>query len=159
MNSRHQLVGLIVCVAISLGAGGIGLVLDTPAVQIWYPTLAKPSWTPPSWVFSPVWTTLYFMMAVAAWLVWRRFGWGGARVALALFACQLVLNVVWSGVFFALRRPGLAFVESVLLWVMILLTIIKFWPLSRTAGWLLMPYLLWVAYAVALNFAIWRMNV
>jgi tryptophan-rich sensory protein len=97
-------------------------------------------------------------MAVAAWLVWRQAGFSPARLPLTLFVIQLALNVIWSGIFFRLRLPGAAFLEVVLLWLFILSTAIAFWPLSRLASWLMVPYLIWVTYAAALNAAIWRMN-
>ena len=105
-----------------------------------------------------MWTALYLSMAVAAWLVWRRAGFSGARLPLALFALQLILNVSWSAIFFASHMPGGAFAEIILLWLFILATTIAFWPLSKVAGWLMVPYLLWVTYAATLNWGIWRMN-
>jgi tryptophan-rich sensory protein len=97
-------------------------------------------------------------MAIAAWLVWRRAGISGARLALVLFAIQLLFNVGWSAIFFSAHMPGVAFAEIILLWLMILATIVSFWPVSRAAGWLLLPYLLWVSFAAALNYSIWRLN-
>ncbi|MEI8315959.1 MAG: TspO/MBR family protein [Verrucomicrobiota bacterium] len=145
------------CVA-SFVAAAIGGTATGGAVQDWYPTLAKPSWTPPAWLFGPVWTLLYIAMAVAAWLVWRRVGWDGARLALLMFFIQLTLNAVWSVVFFGLRNPGAAFAEIVVLWVAIVVTTLLFWKVTPTAGWLFLPYLVWVSFATALNFAIWRLN-
>jgi benzodiazapine receptor len=156
--TTRQAIALAVSVGICLGAAAIGSVLTTPSLHPWYATLPKPAWTPPNWLFGPVWTTLYLCMAVAAWLVWRQAGFSPARLPLTLFVIQLALNVVWSGIFFRLRLPGAAFLEVVLLWLFILLTATAFWPVSRTASWLLVPYLTWVAYAAALNAAIWRMN-
>jgi benzodiazapine receptor len=124
----------------------------------WYRQLAKPGFTPPDWVFGPVWTILYIMMALAAWLVWRDRGFGGARLALSLFVLQLMLNGLWSFIFFGLQRPGLAFGEIVLLWLAILMTLAMFWRLAPSAGLLLAPYWLWVSFAAVLNFALWRMN-
>lgn len=105
-----------------------------------------------------VWLALYLGMAIAAWLVWRRAGVSAAKLALTLFALQLVLNVGWSAIFFTLHRPGFAFAETVLLWLLILSTAASFWPVSRAAGWLMVPYLSWVGFAAALNYAIWRLN-
>lgn len=158
MTTPRQVLGLVVSLAICFGAAGLGSLFTTPSVAGWYATLRKPPWTPPNWIFGPVWSLLYLGMAVAAWLVWRRAGFSGARLALTLFAVQLVLNVGWSALFFTLHRPGVAFGEIVLLWVLILATLLSFWPLSRAAGWLMMPYLAWVGFAAALNFAIWRLN-
>jgi tryptophan-rich sensory protein len=124
----------------------------------WYFDLAKPSWTPPGWIFGPVWTLLYAMMGVAAWLVWKQTGFSRARAALSLFAIQLVLNGVWSWFFFGLHRPGLAFIDILALWVMILATTLAFWQHRPLAGALLIPYLAWVSFASALNFSIWWIN-
>lgn len=123
----------------------------------WYAALAKPRWTPPSWVFGPVWTLLYVLMGVAAWLVWDRHR-NAARVALNLFVLQLIVNAAWSWLFFGLRSPALAFAGIVLLWALILATVIAFRRLRPPAAALLLPYLAWVTFAAALNFAIWRLN-
>ena len=138
-------------------AAGLGSLFTMVSVGSWYAGLAKPSWNPPGWVFGPVWTVLYALMAVAGWLVWRR---GGSESWLALrwFAVQLALNVGWSAVFFGLQMPGLAFVEILALWATIAATLRTSWRVSRPAGILLLPYLLWVSFAAALNFAIWRLN-
>ncbi len=154
----RSVIGLVVSVAICLLAARIASRFTQVSIRDWYPLLEKPAWTPPNWVFAPAWITLYLMMAVAAWMVWRLFGFRGAAWALGLFGLQLVFNVAWSVLFFGLQRPGLAFADIALLWVLILATCLAFWQLDRTAGWLLVPYLVWVAYAAALNFAIWRMN-
>jgi benzodiazapine receptor len=124
----------------------------------WYSRLNKPTWNPPSWVFGPAWTLLYLMMGVAAWLVWREGGWRAQRRALVLFLVQLVLNALWTPLFFGLHQPGLAFADIVLLWLTVALTAFVFWQVSRPAGLLLLPYLAWVTFAAVLNFTIWRMN-
>jgi tryptophan-rich sensory protein len=124
----------------------------------WYADLAKPSWTPPGWVFGPVWTALYASMGVAAWLVWRRTGLAGAPLAFTLFALQLVLNAAWSWLFFGLQRPDLAFADIVVLWAAILGTLLLFYRSVPAAGLVLLPYLLWVGFAAALNLQIWRLN-
>lgn len=121
----------------------------------WYASLAKPSWNPPSWIFGPVWTTLYLMMAVAAWLVWKREGW---RKPLWFYFVQLALNAAWTPVFFGLHQIGWALVEIILLWFAILITLRKFLPVSKPAACLLLPYLAWVSFAAFLNFTLWRMN-
>lgn len=144
---------LVIC----LGTAGVGALLTNLSVGDWYAALAKPSWNPPNWVFGPVWTALYCVMALAAWLVWRSEGWD-SRFSLFLFGVQLCLNVAWSGLFFGLRDPGLAVAEIVLLWLAILATIVVFWRTSATAAVLLMPYLAWVSFATILNATIWRMN-
>ena len=124
----------------------------------YYASLAKPSWSPPAWVFGPVWTALYLMMAVAAWLVWRQGGWRAQRAPLSLYLLQLALNALWTPVFFGLRSPGLALVVIVSLGAAIVLTGRAFRPVSRIASWLLVPYLVWVVFAAALNFSIWRLQ-
>lgn len=124
----------------------------------WYASLRKPSWNPPGWVFGPVWTALYAMMAVAAWLVWKRGGFAAQRRPLALFLGQLALNAAWTPLFFGLKQPGWAFAEIVLLWLAIAATLAAFRPASRAAAWLLAPYLAWVSFAATLNFTLWRLN-
>ena len=124
----------------------------------YYASLAKPSWSPPAWVFGPVWTALYLMIAVAAWLVWRQGGWRAQRAPLSLYLLQLALNALWTPVFFGLRSPGLALVVIVSLGAAIVLTGRAFRPVSRVASWLLVPYLAWVVFAAALNFSIWRLQ-
>lgn len=124
----------------------------------WYAALQKPPWHPPNWIFGPVWTALYTMMAVAAWLVWQRGGWATQRRALGLFLLQLALNAGWTPLFFGLQRPGLAFTEIVCLWLALAATLAAFRPVSRVAAWLLVPYLAWVSFAAALNFTLWRLN-
>ena len=147
---------LIVCIVVCLGAAGLGSLLTAPALRPWYADLSKPRWTPPNWLFGPVWTLLFVAMAISAWLVWRKFGM--RATLMQLFLLHLLLNVAWSALFFGLRSPGLAFVEIVLLWIAILATSIEFWRAVPAAGWLLLPYLIWVGYAAALNFSIWRLN-
>lgn len=137
-------------------AAWLGSQLTRPALASWYASLAKPAWTPPNWVFAPAWTTLFALMAIAGYLAWRRAGL--LSLPLALFALQLVLNVAWSGLFFRLKSPGAAMLEIVFLWLAILATTLSFWRVNRLAAWLFVPYLVWVAYAASLNFAIWRMN-
>lgn len=154
----RQTLGLIVSLAICLGVAGLGGLATDPGFPGWYAQLAKPKWTPPDWVFGPVWTVLYLCMAVAVWLVWRQDGISAAKVPLSLFAVQLLLNSLWSLVFFGFQRPGMAAVEIVLLWAAILATIVAFWDRSAWASLLLVPYLAWVTFAVLLNWAIWRMN-
>jgi translocator protein len=124
----------------------------------WYAKLNKPAWNPPGWVFALVWSALYTMMAVAAWLVWRRGGLPSRRVPLAFFLSQLLLNALWSPTFFGLRNPGLAFADIALLWSVLVITLVSFWRVRLLAGALLAPYLAWVTFAAALNLAIWRLN-
>jgi len=157
MATARSLTGLGILMMIVLSVAGAE-VSTTQSGLTWYQGLARPSWTPPDWLFGPVWTNLYVLMAVAAWLVWRQGGWAGAKAALALFGAQLVLNAAWSPVFFGLERVGAALAVLVALWVAILATAVAFWRCSRVAGILMLPYLAWVTFAGALNFAIWRMN-
>lgn len=124
----------------------------------WYASLNKPPLNPPGWIFGPVWTVLYVLMAAAAGLVWSRVGWTRAAGALLLFFGQLLLNAAWSPLFFGLQSPGLALVDIVLLWGAIVATIISFHRLLPLAGWMLVPYLAWVSFATYLNFMIWQLN-
>ena len=124
----------------------------------WYAMLSKPTWNPPSWVFGPVWTLLYFMMGVSAWLVWKEGGFAQQRRPLTLFLVQLVLNAIWTPLFFGAHELGIAFAEILLLWLAILATILAFRRVSTAAAWLLVPYLLWVSFASALNATLWWMN-
>ena len=158
MITARQAIGLVVSMVICFGAAGLGSLFTRPSIENWYLALHKPPWTPPNWVFGPVWTVLYLGMAIAAWLVWRKAGVSGGKLALTLFAIQLVLNVCWSAIFFAAHMPGYAFAEIVLLWLLILATVGAFWSVSRAAGWMMVPYLIWVAFAGVLNYAIWRLN-
>lgn len=124
----------------------------------WYERLAKPSWRPPNRLFAPVWTILYVMIAVSGWLVWREAGFAGATLPLAVYGLQLVLNAAWTPIFFGLHRPNLAFLNIVLVWLSIVATMLLFYPINAVAASLLLPYLAWVTFAAALNFAIWRLN-
>lgn len=158
---------LIGWVAFCLAAGWVGAAVTAPALVDWYPALLKPAWTPPDAAFPIVWTVLYLMMGVAAWLVWHRltdagesrYGQGLARwLPLFIFLLQLGFNVLWSMLFFGLRDPALGAVDILLLLAAIVATVIAFRPISSLAAALLLPYLIWVGYAAALNLAIWRMN-
>lgn len=124
----------------------------------WYASLNKPSWNPPTWVFGPVWSTLYAMMAVSAWLVWRQGGFARQSRVLGLFLLQLALNAAWSPLFFGLQRPAVAFAEIIVLWLAIAGTIVAFWRVQRIAAGLLVPYLAWVSFAAFLNWTLWRLN-
>jgi len=141
--------------ALSFGAASMGA-LFMPGE--WYASLKKPGWNPPGWLFGPVWTALYILMAVAAWLVWRRGGWATQRRPLLLFLAQLALNAVWTPLFFGLHRPGLACSEIALLWLVIALTLAVFSRISRLAAGLLVPYLAWAGFATVLNYELWRLN-
>ena len=148
---------LILFFAICLGAGGLGSFFTASSVRDWYPRLRKPPGTPPSWVFGPVWTTLYVLMAISAWLVWREYH-RGAFPALLIFFAQLALNVAWSGIFFGSRMTGVALAEIVLLWMAIVFNLLIFYLLLPISALLLLPYWLWVSYAMYLNFGFWKLN-
>lgn len=157
-DSRQWLM-LAIFVSICLAVGGFGSIYTESTRFFWYETLRQPDWRPPDWLFAPVWTFLYLSMAVAAWLVWRNARYfAQAAGPLILFGIQLALNLAWSGIFFALRAPGAAFAEIIILWAAILATLIAFWRVKPVAGLLLIPYLLWVTYASALNYSIWQLN-
>ncbi len=151
------LAGLI---ALCLAVAGIAGWATSQSVTTWYLTLNRPPWTPPNWLFAPVWTVLYVMMAVAAWRIWRAGnGFSGtARSALTIFFVQLSLNFSWSFAFFAAQSPALGLLVIVALWLAIAATIAAFRPIDWLAAWLLAPYLVWVSYATALNFSIWTLN-
>lgn len=150
---------LVISLILCQLAGFIGSLFTTPAIPTWYETLNKPSFTPPNGVFAPVWTTLFLLMGISAFLVWRK-GIENPRVniALRLFIIQLILNIFWSVLFFGLRSPLLGLVEIIILWTSILLTILYFFKVSKIAGILLLPYILWVSFTAVLNFSIWRLN-
>lgn len=155
-----DVIRLMAACGLSLFAGFVGsLVMVDGGFRPWYSSIEKPAFTPPDWLFGPVWTTLYILMGVAAYLVWRRGSESqGVRVALGWFLVQLVLNASWTPIFFGWRRIGLALVVMVLLWAAIVATIRYFCRVSKLAGMLLVPYLLWVSFAIVLNAAIWRLN-
>lgn len=150
---------LIGFIALAQAAGLIGSLFTAPAIEGWYSTLARPELAPPNWVFAPVWTTLFVLMGIAAFLVWREgTGKRAVRIALGIFVLQLALNTLWSVIFFGLQSPGFAFADLIVLWLAIAATIVKFAPLSKTAAWLLLPYIAWVSFAAYLNYAIWMLN-
>lgn len=154
-----DLVRLALSIAICQIAGFVGSIFTRTSVGTWYANLEKPSFTPPNWVFSPVWITLFVLMGIAAFLVWNK-GLSDQRVkiALSIFAVQLILNVLWSVMFFGLRSPLAGLIEMAVLWVAILLTVLYFFRVSNTAGILLIPYILWVSFAAVLNASIWKLN-
>ena len=154
----RSLLGLGGFLAAVFCAAAVGSAFTYPNVATWYAGLQKPAWTPPGWLFGPVWTALYAMMAAAAWLMWARHGLAGARLGLGLFFGQLALNAAWSVIFFGMRSPGAALVEIALLWAAILGTVLAFRSRSRVAAWLMVPYFAWVSFAAVLNYSIWRLN-
>jgi benzodiazapine receptor len=155
---RASIVSLIIAIIICFGAAAIGSFFTAKSVSTWYVTLNKPTWNPPSWLFGPVWTILYLMMAISIWLIWSKFTFKDYPVIYSIFALQLILNVIWSGIFFGLRQPGWAVIDIAVLWILILLYVLFTWPVSKAASLLFVPYLLWVGFAGVLNFTIWRIN-
>lgn len=155
VSRSRDVLGLTAFVILCFGVSAVGGRAAIPAVSEWYPALKKPAWTPPGWVFGPVWTLLYPMVAVAGWLAWRE---GRSRIGPLVFLLQLALNAAWPWLFFAERRPDLAFYDIVALSVAILAAVIVFWRVSRAAALMLLPYLAWVGFAATLNHAIWKLN-
>jgi tryptophan-rich sensory protein len=158
MNIRN-IFKLIISIVACLGAGAIGSVFTRSAIPTWYATLEKPTFNPPNWLFAPVWTLLYILMGIAAFLVWRK-GLENrqVRIALVVFLIQLVLNALWSVVFFGLESPLYGLIVISILWVAILVTVLKFFKISWVASVLMWPYLLWVTFAAVLNSSIWLLN-
>lgn len=154
-----QTVALLLWLTLSFITAAIGAVASINAADF-YATLVRPAWAPPSWLFGPMWSTLYTLMGVAAWLVWREGRRTGTptRGALALYVAQLAVNALWSWLFFAWRWGAWSFAEVTLLWVMILATLLIFWRIKTLAGVLLIPYLAWVTLATALTYSVWRAN-
>ncbi len=157
LSKPKQILGLFAWLVISFVASGIGAAASIRAASF-YGQLVQPAWAPPSSVFGPVWTILYALMGIAAWLAWRAGGFRAHRSALALFLVQLAINALWSWLFFAWHRGALAFVDIGLLWLLVVATVVAFWRVRPLAGALLIPYLLWVSFAAALNFSVWQLN-
>jgi tryptophan-rich sensory protein len=157
MTAGRLALGLFGWALLTFAAAGVGAVASMDA-GTFYATLARPSWAPPAWLFGPVWSALYALMAISAWLVWRHRGFAGARAALMLYIVQLAANALWSWLFFAWHRGGLAFAEVLVLWCFVVATIVAFRRVSALAGALLLPYLAWTTFASALTFAVWRLN-
>jgi benzodiazapine receptor len=156
-SKQRQIMGLVGWLIVSFAASAVGAVASIQA-KSFYSQLAQPAWAPPPWLFGPVWTVLYALMAIAAWLVWRSGGFRTNRIALSLFLVQLVLNALWSWFFFAWHRGALAFADIVLLWILIVVTLVSFWRVRPLAGAILIPYLLWVSFASVLNYSVWQLN-
>ena len=157
MPKSKQIVGFVAWLAASFIAAAIGGAASIQA-GTFYTQLIRPDWAPPPALFGPVWTILYVLMGIAAWLVWRVGGYRAARLALTLFLLQLALNALWSWLFFGWHLGGLAFADIVLLWALIIATLVAFWRVKPLAGALLIPYLAWVTFAAALNYAVWQLN-
>jgi benzodiazapine receptor len=157
--NRKEYVKLILALLVCQAAGLIGSSFTASAIPTWYASLTKPAFNPPNWVFAPVWITLYVLMGVSLFLVWRKFGEDKrARTAVYFFFSQLVLNAVWTPIFFGLKMLFIALVIIVLLWAAIGITIFYSSRISKPAGYLLIPYIVWVSYAAALNFSLWLLN-
>ena len=157
MNRITKILTVVVtCLVIGYFSG----IVTRSAIITWYPTLVKPSFNPPNWIFAPVWSMLYIMMGIAAGLVWDSMESNTALVkkALVVFAIQLALNALWSYLFFGLMNPMLALIEIVILWLMIYETYVQFGKINKIAGYLFIPYLLWVSFAMVLNASIWWLN-
>ena len=159
LTRRPDLFGLLVFVTLCLLVSAAGGVVTATSVDTWYQALAKPSFNPPDWVFAPVWTTLYFLMSVSGWRIWRLRASRATRGALALFGLQLFLNFAWSALFFGFQRIDLALIDIVILFVAIVANMILFWRIERLATLLLVPYAAWVVFAIVLNVCIWLLNV
>jgi tryptophan-rich sensory protein len=157
LPASKSILGLAGWLVITIVAAAIGAAASIDAGSF-YTQLVLPQWAPPPWVFGPAWTVLYALMGIAAWLVWRVDGFRAARGALTLFLVQLAPNALWSWLFFGWHRGALAFADILLLWVLIVVTLIAFWRVRALAGALLVPYLLWVSFASALNYAVWQLN-
>jgi benzodiazapine receptor len=156
---RNKYVALFLFILVSQTAGILGAFFTTSAIPTWYTTLNKPFFNPPNWIFGPVWTVLYLLMGISAYLVWKEgFGKTKVKAALNAFFVQLILNSLWSIIFFGLKNPLLAFLEIIVLWYLILKTYLAFNKLSKTAGYLLLPYLAWVSFASILNLSIVILN-
>jgi translocator protein len=153
--SSLQIPGLIGWLALTYAAAALGAIASADAGDF-YQQLTRPDWAPPAWLFAPVWSALYFLMAIAAWLAWRRNGFHG--FALTLYILQLFFNAVWTWIYFVRRDGAGAFIDIMMLWALILATVVAFWRLRPLAGALLLPYFAWVSYATALTYATWRAN-
>lgn len=158
LKPGQDVLGFVVFLVLCLAVSGIGAAVTATSVGTWYQALQKPPFNPPDWVFAPVWTMLYVLMAIAGWRVWRRVRFKGGRKALTVFAVQLVLNLAWSVLFFGLQRIGFALLEIVILLLAIIANTILFWRIDRLAGALFVPYVLWVAFATVLNASLWLLN-
>jgi translocator protein len=156
-SAQKQALGLLGWLAACFVTGGIGAIASASAATF-YGQLVQPSWAPPAWLFGPVWSALYVLMGIAAWLVWRDHGFHGASTALKLFVTQLFTNALWTWLFFAWHQGALSLAEIVVLWLLIAGTIFSFWRLHRLAALLLLPYLARVSFATGLNFSLWRLN-
>jgi len=157
IKKSTQIIGLIGWLILTFIAAAIGSAASAES-GLFYQQIFRPEWAPPAWLFAPVWTALYTLMGISAWIVWRVDGFRSARIALSLFILQLVFNAIWTWIFFVWKQGALAFVEILVLWALILCTTIAFWRVRILAGILLIPYLAWVSFASVLTFTVWRLN-
>ncbi len=157
LSKQNQILGLVGWLVVSFAASAVGAVASIQA-KSFYSQLVQPSWAPPPGIFGPVWTVLYTLMGIAAWLVWRSGGFGANRQALTLFLLQLAFNALWSWLFFTWNLGVLALADIVVLWILLVATLVSFWRVRPLAGALLIPYLLWVSFASVLNFSLWQLN-
>ena len=157
LSRKTQLLGFGGWLVATFAAGSVGAIASARAASF-YTQLSRPEWAPPAWLFGPVWSVLYLLMAVAAWLVWRERGFRGAPVALRLFVVQLLANALWTWLFFGLHAGAVSMVEIVVLWLLIAATIATFWRVKKLAAALLLPYLAWVSFASALTWSLWHLN-
>lgn len=150
---------LIISLTLPQLAGIVGSFFTTSAIPTWYATLQRPSFSPPNWLFGPVWVTLYILMGISIYLIWQKIEQNKtARGAMWLFWIHLFFNAIWSIIFFGLQNPGLAFINIIIIWLLIIALMVKFWKVNRWATYLLIPYLLWVSFASVLNYFIWYLN-
>jgi tryptophan-rich sensory protein len=154
---QQQILGLVGWLVITFAAAGLGGFASASA-PTFYAALVRPAWAPPAWLFGPVWSVLYLLMGIAAWLVWRQAGWARAKFALCLYLLQLALNALWTWLFFVWHLGAMASFEIVLLWLLIAATMYQFSRIHKLSAWLLAPYLVWVSFATALSFAMWQLN-
>ena len=159
MSKGSKILKLIISILICQGAGVIGSLFTSPAISTWYATIQKPSFNPPNWIFAPVWTLLFLLMGISLYLIWSKgFKYKETKIAIFIFFVQLILNILWSILFFALQSPLYAFIEIIILWFIILLMIISFYKVSKIAAYLLLPYIIWISFASVLNFSILIIN-
>jgi translocator protein len=155
---RSNGIKLIISIVLCVSLGSVGGLVTVNEIPTWYATLNKPSFNPPNWLFGPVWTTLYVLMGISVYLIWKQPVSTERNKALQLFILQFILNFCWSFIFFGLHATGWALMEMIALWILILLSILHFAKHSKTAAWLLVPYIAWVSFALLLNAAIWKLN-
>lgn len=157
--SLKNIIAFFGAIVIAQLAGIIGTVFTASSITTWYNTLVRPNIAPPNWIFAPVWIALFTLMGIASFLIWRKgFQRGDVRVAIMVYGFQLVLNSLWSIIFFGLRSPSGAFIEIIVLWLGIAASIVIFYKISKPSAWLLVPYIIWVSFAAYLNYQIWQLN-